>query len=237
MTAAAGSNIGLRKDNEDRYYVNEDKKIFMIADGMGGHEHGQLASKLAVSTLAEHILQMEQPLSLANLEEIFKQVNTAVYELQQQLADGIIGTTLTAAIVQDEQIYIGHVGDSRLYRVRNNVLEQLTMDHTYYAEMLRLGQLDETQTEVKRNVLLKALGPEENIEGQYLQVEVLPDDLLLLFTDGLYNMLTEEEIMNKISTEDNLEVCVEQLLQMALERGASDNLTVVLYRHEGEVRP
>ena len=237
MTAAAGSSIGLRKDNEDRYYVNEDKKIFMIADGMGGHEHGQLASKLAVSTLAEHILQMEQPLSLANLEEIFKQVNTAVYELQQQLADGIIGTTLTAAIVQDEQIYIGHVGDSRLYRVRNNVMEQLTMDHTYYAEMLRLGQLDETQTEVKRNVLLKALGPEENIEGQYLQVEVLPDDLLLLFTDGLYNMLTEEEIMNKISTEDNLEVCVEQLLQMALERGASDNLTVVLYRHEGEVRP
>ena len=103
--------------------------------------------------------------------------------------------------------------------------------------MLRLGQLDEAQTEVKRNVLLKALGPEENIEGQYLQLEILPEDLLLLFTDGLYNVLSEEEILQQVSAEDNIAICVENLLQMALERGASDNLTVVLYRHEGEVRP
>ena len=237
MTAAAGSNIGLRKDNEDRYYINEDEKIFMIADGMGGHEHGQLASKLAVATMAENILKLEQPLSLEKLEEIFKSVNTSVYELQQQLNADVIGTTLTAAIVRDEQLYIAHAGDSRLYRLRDNKLEQLTIDHTYYAEMLRLGQLDEAQTEVKRNVLLKALGPEENIEGQYLQLEILPEDLLLLFTDGLYNVLSEEEILQQVSAEDNMAICVENLLQMALERGARDNLTVVLYRHEGEVRP
>lgn len=238
MTAAGGSNIGLRKDNEDRYHIDDQHKVFIIADGMGGHEHGQLASRLAVANLADSILQAgDQSLRLDTLEELFQQTNDVIYQLQQELNNGIIGTTLTAVIVQQEQMLIGHIGDSRLYLLRDDDMIQLTLDHSYYAELMRLGQFEQAQGEQKRNVLLKALGPEKSIEGQYLEESIYPQDILLLCTDGLYNALTMEEIQQLVLAQEDLEQAVQLLLDAALERGASDNLTVVLYRHEGEVRP
>lgn len=234
MVAAGGSNIGQRKDNEDSYYINMEKGIYVIADGMGGHENGQLASKTAVNHIVMEAETYQDPLTLEQLEKMFQKTNEAVYQYQEALHEGIMGTTLTVVIIQAQKMLIGHVGDSRLYLLRNGKIQQLTLDHSYYAELMRLGKFAEAlHKDQKKNVLLKALGPEAKIEGQYLEKEILAHDVLVLCTDGLYNSVMPEEMQKIIeAAEDNLQMAVQQLLSLALDRGATDNLTVILYRHE-----
>lgn len=233
MAAAGGSNIGLRKNNEDSYYMNEACGLFVIADGMGGHEHGQLASRIAVeqfSSLAEG--RCPEAFSLEEMRRLFTQANTAVYARQEALQSGIMGTTLTAMIIDGDEMYLGHVGDSRLYLLRGGELIQLTLDHSYYAELMRQGTENIHIENRQKNVLLKALGPEENVEGQFLQQTLLPGDMLLLCTDGLYNFVENEEMQQILQQAADLSAAVQQLLATALEKGTSDNLTVIVYRHE-----
>ena len=223
MAAAGGSNIGLRKNNEDSYYINEDCGLYVVADGMGGHEHGQLASRIAVeqfSSLAEG--HCPEAFSLEDMRRLFTQANAAVYRRQEALQSGIMGTTLTAVIVDGDTMYLGHVGDSRLYLLHDGELLQLTMDHSYYAELIRQGTENVHMENRQKNVLLKALGPEQEVEGQFLQQRLTTGDMLLLCTDGLYNFVPTEEM--------------QQLLALALEKGTSDNLTVIVYRHEAAER-
>ena len=233
MAVAGGSNIGLRKNNEDSYYINEDCGLLVIADGMGGHEHGQLASRLAVekiSTLTTD--QCPETFNLNMMQQLFMQANAVVFEKQKALQSGIMGTTLTAVVIDENQIYVGHVGDSRLYLLHDDTLMQLTMDHSYYAELIRQGTENIHIENRQKNVLLKALGPEAQVEGQYLTHSIEAGDMLLLCTDGLYNLLQPEEMKQLMQQSENLDLAVEQLLNQALQRGASDNLTVILYRHE-----
>lgn len=232
MAAAGGSNIGLRKNNEDSYYINDDCKLLAIADGMGGHEHGQLASRIAVEqfvSLAEG--RCPESFSLEQMKAMFVQANRAVYKKQEALHSGIMGTTLTAVLIDENQMYAGHVGDSRLYLLRDGVLTQLTLDHSYYAELLRQGSLDIPLENRQKHVLLKALGPEEQVDGQFLQETLSAGDMLLLCTDGLYNSVQEAE-MHHVMQNNTLPEAVDQLIHLALERGATDNITVVVYRHD-----
>ena len=135
MAVAGGSNIGLRKNNEDSYYISEDCGLLVIADGMGGHEHGQLASRIAVAQFVNLVEgRCPEHFSLEQMKQLFIQANKAVYEQQEALHSGIMGTTLTAAIIDGDKLYVGHVGDSRLYLLRQNILTQMTLDHSYYAE-------------------------------------------------------------------------------------------------------
>lgn len=233
MAAAGGSNIGLRKKNEDSYYINEDCGLYVVADGMGGHEHGQLASRIAVeqfSSLAEG--RCPEAFSLEDMRRLFTQANAAVYRRQEALQSGIMGTTLTAVIVDGDVMYLGHVGDSRLYLLHDGELLQLTMDHSYYAELIRQGTENVHLENRQKNVLLKALGPEQEVEGQFLQQRLTEGDMLLLCTDGLYNMVPTGEMQQMLLQTEDLSDLVQQLLALALERGASDNLTVIVYRHE-----
>lgn len=232
MAAAGGSNIGLRKNNEDSYYINDDCKLLAIADGMGGHEHGQLASRIAVEqfvSLSEG--RCPESFSLEQMKAMFVQANRAVYKKQEALHSGIMGTTLTAVLIDENQMYAGHVGDSRLYLLRDNILTQLTLDHSYYAELLRQGSLDIPLENRQKHVLLKALGPEEQVDGQFLQETLSAGDMLLLCTDGLYNSVQEAE-MHHVMQNNTLPEAVDQLIHLALERGATDNITVVVYRHD-----
>ena len=232
MTAAGGSHIGLRKNNQDSYYINEDCRLLVIADGMGGHEHGQLASELAVKQFAELVQNTcPEDFSVEQMEDVFQQANRTVYDKQTALKIDIMGTTLTVAMIDGDQLYAGHVGDSRLYLLRDDELTQLTQDHSYYAELMRQGNTDIPLENRQKNVLLKALGPEERVEGQYFEEQLYRDDLLLLCTDGLYNAVPEED-MRQIIEQYPLQEAVDKLLALALERGASDNITVILYRHE-----
>jgi len=233
MTAAGGSNIGLRKNNEDCYYINEGCGLLVIADGMGGHEHGQLASRIAVeqfSNLAEG--RCPETFSLEDLRQLFNQANAAVYTRQKVLQSGIMGTTLTAVLIDGEQMYVGHVGDSRLYLLRDGELVQLTMDHSYYAELIRQGTENVHIENRQKNVLLKALGPEAEVDGQFLQQSLAAGDVLLLCTDGLYNFVEQDDLQRVLQETADVSDAVQQLLTLALERGTTDNLTAIVYRHE-----
>ncbi len=128
-------------------------------------------------------------------------------------------------------MYVGHVGDSRLYWLHEGTLTQLTMDHSYYAELVRQGTEELHIENRQKNVLLKALGPEAQVEGQFLQQTLSPGDMLLLCTDGLYNYVEHEE-MQQLMQQPVLQHGVRDLLDLALTRQASDNLTAILYRHE-----
>ncbi len=247
MYAAGGSDIGLRKDNEDCYEIKTIAKadgtsvyILVVADGMGGHEHGQLASQVAAASfLALNVQDIEDGFSTEQMQSLFAQANEAVFARQEQLHDGIMGTTLTAAAVQDNQLLLGHVGDSRCYLYREGVLQQLSMDHTYYAELIRLGKIEAAQDEKQRNVLMRAIGPEAQVEGQFLQQTLKDNDILLLCTDGLYNSVSEDDLkaaldetlQRVLTTDDSLQRTVDHLLAKALEQGARDNLTLILYLH------
>lgn len=244
MISAGGSNIGQRKNNEDRYEIRTvsmpDGSVvhfLIIADGMGGHEHGQLASRIAVeefSTLELHTLT--SVFTLDDMQRLFQQANAKINALQERLQDGIMGTTLTVAAIQNDQCHLGHVGDSRCYIYREQELIQISVDHTYYAELVRLGQLISANEENKKNVLMKALGPEHTVEGQYLSQELRENDLLVLCTDGLYNAITTEDIVTVLDMVLNgacsLQEAVEIFLEKALEQGARDNLTLILYWHK-----
>ena len=243
MNAAGGSNIGQRKDNEDCYELRSvtmsdgrTVRFLVIADGMGGHEHGQLASRIAV----EQFVKLEADtltagFSLDDMRRLFQTANTKVNALQEHLHDGIMGTTLTAAVIEGDWLYLGHVGDSRCYVYRDGELIQISVDHTYYAELIRMGQAVSPSDEKQKNVLMKALGPEQSVEGQYLSQQLRAGDVLILCTDGLYNAL---------STEDAIAMCdlvqlgsitpheaVDKMLNKALEQGARDNLTLIIYLH------
>lgn len=236
MTAAGGSNIGLRKNNEDSYYINEGCGLLAIADGMGGHEHGQLASRIAVEQFASLTEgRCPETFSLEEMQRLFMQANSAVFQRQEALQSGIMGTTLTAVVIDANEMYLGHVGDSRLYLLHDGILSQLTMDHSYYAELIRQGTEDVHIENRQKNVLLKALGPERQVDGQYLEQTLEAGDMLLLCTDGLYNSLQPEEMQRIMERPVDLSLNVQQLLELALERGASDNLTVILYRHKPEL--
>jgi protein phosphatase len=236
MSAAGGSHIGLRKNNEDSYYINEACRLFVIADGMGGHEHGKMASRMAV----EHFMQMADDntsagFSLEQMERMLEEANQEIYSRQEALHIDVMGTTLTAVKIADSHLYAGHIGDSRLYLYRDEELTQLTQDHSYYAELLRQGNTDIPLENRQKNVLLKALGPEETAEGQFFEEEIYPDDILLLCTDGLYNAVSHAELQQMIEHTTDLQSTVNDMIALALSHGASDNITAILYRHDGEV--
>lgn len=236
MTAAGGSHIGLRKNNEDSYYINEACRLFVIADGMGGHEHGKMASRMAV----EHFMQMAEGkgsdvFSIEQMEQMMEEANQAIYSRQEALHIDVMGTTLTAVKIDGSHLYAGHIGDSRLYLYRDEELTQLTQDHSYYAELLRQGNTEISLENCQKNVLLKALGPEAAAEGQFFVETVYPDDILLLCTDGLYNAVSHAELQQLIEQTADLQSTVNEMIALALSHGASDNITAILYRHDGEV--
>lgn len=243
MRAAGGSNIGQRRDNEDRYEIKtvslpngDNVYLLVIADGMGGHEHGQLASRIAVEQFdALNAETLADGFTLHHMQSLFEQANAHIFEKQEQLHDGIIGTTMTAVAIENQYMCLGHVGDSRCYLYREHELIQISVDHTYYAELMRLGQMISEQDEKQKNVLMKALGPELTVEGQYLKQELHENDMLFLCTDGLYNSVSSEDVSEVLESVLNgnchLQQAVAILLDKALEHGARDNLTLILYWH------
>lgn len=244
MNSAGGSNIGQRKDNEDRYEIRtvvapngSSIHFLVIADGMGGHEHGQLASRIAVEQFAKlEPKALVDGFNITHMRMLFQNANTKINALQEHLHDGIMGTTMTAAAIENNLLFLGHVGDSRCYIYRDQELIQISVDHTYYAELIRRGQEISSDDLQQKNVLIKALGPELTVEGQFLSLELKDNDVLILCTDGLYNAVSTQDAVeicqNVLNDRYTLEQAVDSFLNKALEQGARDNLTLVLYLHE-----
>ncbi|PRX33529.1 protein phosphatase [Orenia metallireducens] len=233
MRYGATSEVGkVRKENQDSYLVinKQDLDIIVIADGMGGHQGGNVASSLAVKEIKEYNFNYD---SLNDsIKECIELVNQRIYQegLAKEEYYGM-GTTLTMGIIKDRILIIGHIGDSRAYLFRNGNLKQLTADHSYVGELLRnnLISQEEADNHPKKNLLLKALGVKEEIEADLVELELEADDLILLCSDGLTNMLSNDELAKILAEDLDLQKKTDKMALMANEQGGYDNITVLIY--------
>jgi PPM family protein phosphatase len=226
-----------RNANEDSLFTAA--PLFVVADGMGGAQAGEVASKAAAESFAQDL--PEAPPERV-LEETIEGANRTIYELARKdpsLAG--MGTTITAAIadLETEEVAIGHVGDSRAYRLRGARFEQLTRDHSLVEEMRRKGQLTDAQAEdhPQRSIITRALGPEPEVHVDLQTVPAQPGDVFLICSDGLTTMLDDERIAAVLSRATSLQSGVRALVDEANRAGGRDNITVVAFRLEDAAAP
>jgi protein phosphatase len=226
-----------RNANEDSLFTKA--PLFVVADGMGGAQAGEVASKAAAESFA-HELPKAPPERV--LEETIEGANRTIHELARKdpgLAG--MGTTITAAIVdlEGEEVAIGHVGDSRAYRLRRDSFEQLTRDHSLVEEMRRKGQLTDAQAEdhPQRSIITRALGPEPEVQVDLQTVPAQAGDVFLICSDGLTTMLTDEQIGRILARATSLQAAVRALVDEANRAGGRDNITVVAFRLEDAAAP
>ncbi|HVD86764.1 MAG TPA: Stp1/IreP family PP2C-type Ser/Thr phosphatase [Solirubrobacterales bacterium] len=219
-----------RNANEDSLFTSA--PVFVVADGMGGAQAGEVASKAAAESFAQG-LPSAPPLRV--LEETIEGANRTIHELARKdpgLAG--MGTTITAAIVDGdaEEVAIGHVGDSRAYRLREGRFERLTRDHSLVEEMRRKGQLTDAQAEdhPQRSIITRALGPEPEVKVDLQTVPAQAGDVFLICSDGLTTMLDDEKIAGLLSRASSLRTAVRALVDEANRAGGRDNITVVAFR-------
>ncbi|MDQ7094762.1 Stp1/IreP family PP2C-type Ser/Thr phosphatase [Desulfosporosinus sp. PR] len=223
----------IRKNNEDSFLVLSDQGIFAVADGMGGHRAGEIASSTALRELEklapELKDQTDQDLE-GWLVESFAQANRVVYESSTTEPENAgMGTTLTVLLVRGLKAVIAHAGDSRAYLWRNEELTALTKDHSLVGELVRLGQisLEEAEKHPQRHVLMRAVGADQEIEVDCQRITLQPDDVFLLCTDGVSNVISEQELFAEFKEPGTWEERLERLRQLILERGAPDNFTAL----------
>jgi PPM family protein phosphatase len=226
-----------RNANEDSFFVRA--PIFVVADGMGGAQAGEVASKAAADAFDVDL--PEGPPERV-LRETILAANRTIHELARaDPSRAGMGTTLTAAIVDaaGEEVAIGHVGDSRAYRLRAGKLEQLTRDHSLVEEMRRKGQLTDAQAEdhPQRSIITRALGPEPEVEPDVQTVAAAPGDVFLICSDGLTTMLGEEQIAKLLSGATSMTAAVRALVDEANRAGGRDNITALTFRLEDAAAP
>lgn len=239
MKVFAKSDIGKARDmNQDYYYVStlEDNiKLFILADGMGGYNGGEIASKLATTSVKSYIsnnfykIEHDKESILSLIKNAVEYANMIVYEKSKEIKElEGMGTTLEVCLIYNNRVYIGHVGDSRIYRIRKEFIRKLTVDHSYVQQLVKDGTItkEEAYNHPKKNMLMKALGCTAYVEPDVMVKGFIKDDILLMSSDGLTNMLKDEEIYNIIK--ENPELASEKLVQKANELGGYDNITVVI---------
>jgi len=235
----------VRDHNEDAIGSNSDIGLMVLADGMGGYNAGEVASGIAVQTItelaSEGALREErddvEPTSgmmrqTIVLRDAIARANKIIFQTaQSQTHCEGMGTTLVAAMFYDNRVSIAHVGDSRAYRLRGGTFEQLTMDHSLLQELVDRGfySEEEAQRSTNRNYVTRALGVEPSVDVEIQEFEVLPDDIYLLCSDGLPDMVEDEDIHLTIRTFNaSLDVVGQQLVQLSNDHGGRDNVSVML---------
>ncbi len=221
-----------RRDNEDSVYARA--PVFVVADGMGGAQAGEVASRMAVEAFEQGLPESGSPEE--RLASRVQEANQRIHELSQAEPEHEgMGTTLTAAYLDDDShVAIAHVGDSRAYLFRDGELKRLTQDHSLVGELVRRGKLTEEQAEEhpQRSIITRALGPEPSVEVDTWSYPVKHGDILLLCSDGLTSMITEEKIVEVLESSRTLEEAADRLVREANDAGGRDNITVVLSRLE-----
>ncbi len=255
IESAGLSDVGRRrKSNEDSFAISNDQTLFIVADGMGGHAAGEVASRLAVESIERHISGSDPrkeptiPASFrspsggeAGLPPPARRVLNAIRLANQEIVRSVrkdssmrgMGTTVVIALFQRSRAFIGSVGDSRAYLVRDGALRQLTSDHTLVNEQVRAGALStqEARRHPARNILTRAVGSQEDVEPDLVEQDLRPGDTLLLCSDGLTTMVEDADILKTVLAHaDDPKAACRALIDLANERGGDDNVTVVLAR-------
>lgn len=243
MQYAAKTHVGLvRPLNEDAFSIAADQQpygIAIVADGMGGHLAGEVASSLAVEVVAKHITEQIDTATDPNdlLVSAIQEANRAVHQraATQQGLNGM-GTTLIVSLFDSEQILIGHIGDSRAYLMQAGVLRQVTDDHTLVYELYKNGQitLEEAQQHPQRNIVTRAVGTDERVQADLLRFEWSEGDLFLICSDGLTNMVEDRELETILQAEGTVTAKVDALIDKAILSGGHDNVTVVVVQNQAD---
>ncbi|MDQ6606415.1 MAG: Stp1/IreP family PP2C-type Ser/Thr phosphatase [Actinomycetota bacterium] len=220
-----------RRGNEDSSYARA--PLFVVADGMGGAQAGEVASQIAITAFEQGLPEAGSPEE--RLVTRVREANAEIYERSQAEHERAgMGTTLTAAYLDEAHLVIAHVGDSRAYLIRDGKLKQLTQDHSLVGELVRRGKLTEEQAaeHPQRSIITRALGPEPSVEVDTWTYPARAGDVLLLCSDGLTSMISEERIGQILASATGLDQAAEALIAGANEAGGRDNITVVLVRLE-----
>ncbi|WP_437574992.1 Stp1/IreP family PP2C-type Ser/Thr phosphatase [Sorangium sp. So ce887] len=245
----AATDVGRMRDhNEDNYLVDKKLALFVVADGMGGHAAGEVASALAVRIIHEELKkerdlienQARSNVRRAAMKEVLSLLEHAVQRAcarihEEAKADATkrgMGTTLSALLIAGSHGYIAHVGDSRIYLLREGRIQQVTEDHTVYNELIKRGKLTRDQIEkvAQKNAITRAVGVYERVEVDTLTIEVLPGDQFLLASDGLHGYIAHTAELEPFFEEENGEVAANGLIDLANRKGGKDNITAVLVR-------
>lgn len=227
----------VRKQNEDRYYIAQygsQTVAGVVCDGMGGARAGHIASQTAIEAFSDHIKVLEGGQSLNPwelLRECAKGANHAVYTRATQCEDFRgMGTTMVAALVQENMAYVLNVGDSRCYHIFAGGIYRITTDHSLVEALLANGKItkEEASNHPQKNLITRALGSTSTVEADIYQQPLVEGEFLLLCSDGLSNMVTDQEILYEIVHGGPVESCCQRLLDICMSRGARDNVTIVL---------
>lgn len=235
MKAALRTDIGkVRRQNEDAAWYDVNCGVFAVADGMGGHLAGEVASGMAIQAVQQMVREHDMASVSVMRSAVMDAHEAIVRHAKENPACSGMGTTLSMMWRGGHYMYIAHVGDSRIYRYRNKMLERITQDHSLVEELVRAHIItpEEARTHPRRNIITRALGTQGDNQPDLLAADIKPGDLWLLCTDGLHGMISEEEIARVLSSGASLDMMASSLIQKALDAGGRDNVTLVLCREE-----
>ena len=251
--AAGRTDVGLvRQNNEDSYYMDESIGLYVVADGMGGHASGEVASRMTVDIMRDYFKGMDKgkPVQIGPYDRELSDVtnclassirlaNMAVYEAGKGNPElRGMGTTVAAVQIDGRRLSIAHVGDSRVYLIRARNIEQLTDDHSIVYEQMQRDLITREQAAKSelRNILTRALGTTDDVEVELAEMTLVPDDILLLCSDGLTGMVDDDELLSVATAITDPVMACKRLIAMANANGGKDNITVVIARSEGQKR-
>ena len=242
IKAYAKSDVGkVREINEDAFYISnslDEVQLYMLADGMGGYNGGEIASKLAIQSAKNYIennfkeIEKDKDSIIQLIGSSIEYANMVVYEKAKENKElSGMGTTLEICLIYNNRAFIGHVGDSRIYRIRKEFMRKLTQDHSYVQKLVKDGTItqEEAAHHPQKNMLMKALGCNAFVEPDVMVKGFLKDDILIMCSDGLSNMVDQQTIYEMASK--NIEQATKNLVQMANDNGGYDNITVIIIKN------
>ena len=230
------SDIGKNREmNQDYVYTSENAvgnlpNLFIVADGMGGHKAGEFASKFTVETIVESVRTNEQKEPVRIIEEAIQTANRELIQTarQDETMAGM-GTTVVVVTVIGDKAFVANVGDSRMYVIGKEIT-QVTRDHSLVEEMVRMGELakDAAKDHPDKNIITRAVGAAQDVDVDFFEVELYPQDYILMCSDGLTNMVEDEDIRRIVQSQRDVAERVEKLVETANDHGGQDNITVVV---------
>lgn len=236
MRAYSATDVGkIRKVNQDSVFCSDEPvgnlpNLFIVADGMGGHKAGDLASKLTVETIVDVVSSIDEKDPVTLMGKAIHRANDAVLGKAKESEEyNGMGTTVVVACIKDDMLYVANVGDSRLYVIDKDIT-QITRDHSLVEELVSMGQLNraEARTNRNKNIITRAVGGMKVVMADYFEIRLKGGESILMCTDGLTNMVEDNEIMNLVKQKADLEARVENLIRSANNHGGRDNVGVIL---------
>lgn len=237
MKAYSITDVGMvRTMNQDYVFCYDEPigtlaNLFLVADGMGGHQAGDYASRCCVETVSNAVKKAKMNLPIEVLDEAIQEGNLAVFsQAENNTSLYGMGTTLVATTVLGSEMYVANVGDSRAYLISDGLIKQITEDHSWVEEMVRLGELEreEARTHRNKNVITRAIGTSSFVQADFFEVNVKEGDIILMCTDGLTNMVVDDVLLEIVLSQPDIESMGKEMVRIANANGGKDNIGIVL---------